>query len=172
MTAAVFAAGQPPPAGPNLVENGDLTAGSALWSTSLWLPFTAPAPMPSRVEDGALCATVKAGQNVVLGWPGEPSTPKGFELAPGKRYRFSFRARATGGSPVRVVAKVGHQEFPYTAAVQAPIPVEPEPRVFALDFEPDQADAKAGVAFILSAPRGDAQSDVCFDDISVTGGSS
>jgi hypothetical protein len=71
-----------------------------------------------------------------------------------------------------VVAKVGHQEEPYTSAVQAPIPVDAKAQIFALDFEPDHADSKAGVAFVLSAPRGDAQNDVCFDDISLTGGAS
>ncbi len=161
---------EPPPRGPNLIENGDLSAGAALWSTSLWPPLEAPKPVPSRVEAGALCASVRGGENVILGWPGDPATPKGFELTPGKRYRFSFRAWSSGPLPVRVVAKAGHQEFPYTAAVQAPVAVSPEQQVFALDFEPEQADAKAGVAFILSAPRGDGKNDVCVDDVALVGG--
>src|SRR6185295_14248168 len=124
----------------------------------------------SRVDHGALCASVRGGQNVIVAWPKEGDPPHAFELSPGKRYRFSFRASTTGPLAVRLVAKVGHQDAPFTAAVQAPIPVEAAPHVFALDFEPDHADAKAGVAFILSAPRGDAQSDVCIDDVSVVGG--
>jgi hypothetical protein len=48
--------------------------------------------------------------------------------------------------------------------------VRAEPSVFALDFEPEQPDAKAGVAFILSAPRGDGQNDVCVDDVALVGG--
>lgn len=162
----------PPPSGPNLVENGDLAAGAALWSTMLWPPFETPKPLASRVENGALCATVRGGQNLIIGWPGDPSTPKGFALVEGKRYRFSFRASASGPLKLHVVAKVGHQEMPYTSAVQAPIPVEEKPQVFALDFEPALPDSKAGVAFVVSAPRGEAQNDICFDDVSVTGGAS
>lgn len=160
---------EPPPSGPNLIENGDLASGSTLWTTLLWPAFQAPKPIASRVEAGALCASVRGGENVILGWPGDPKTPKGFELAPGKRYRFSFRATSSGPLAVRVVAKVGHQEFPYTATVQAPIPVGAVPEVFALDFEPEQADAKAGVAFILSAPRGETANEVCFDDVALRG---
>jgi D-alanyl-D-alanine carboxypeptidase len=159
-----------PPQGPNLVDNGDFSAGEALWATLVWPPFAAPQPVPSRVEDGALCASVKGGQNVILSWPTASDPRKAIELSQGKRYRFSFRASTTGPLAVRVVAKVGHQEEPYTPAVQAPIPVEAAPHVFALDFEPDHADAQAGIAFILSAPRGDAENDICIDDVSVVGG--
>jgi hypothetical protein len=160
----------PPPAGSKLVVHGDLSARGGQWSTFLWPPYSPPEPLPLRVDAGELCVAVKAGQNVIVGWPGGANTPHGFELVAGQRYRLSFRARTTGSLPLRVVAKVGHQEMPFTPAVQAPIPLDSQPHVFAVDFEPEQADAKAGVAFVLSAPRGDAQNDVCLGDVSVTGG--
>ncbi|HTV21055.1 MAG TPA: hypothetical protein VMG12_20360, partial [Polyangiaceae bacterium] len=84
-------------------------------------------------------------------------------------YRFSFRASSAGPLSPRVVAKVGQQDFPYASAVQAPIPLQAQPQTFALDFEPSRADAKSGVAFVVSAPRGDGQNEVCFDDIALNG---
>ncbi|HTV22016.1 MAG TPA: serine hydrolase domain-containing protein, partial [Polyangiaceae bacterium] len=74
------------PSGPNLIENGDLSAGSALWSTMLWPVGAEPQPMPSRIEAGALCATVHGGENVILGWPSDPKAGKGFALTSGQRY--------------------------------------------------------------------------------------
>jgi CubicO group peptidase (beta-lactamase class C family) len=158
-----------PPRGPNLVDNGDFSAGDAHWATLLWPAYAPPTPIASRVERGALCAALEGGQNVILSWPGASAPPRPIELSPSMTYRLSFRASATGPLAVRMVTKVGHQDAPYTAAVQAPVAVESAPHVFAVDFEPEQADAKAGVAFILSAPRGDARSEVCIDDVSLVG---
>lgn len=160
-------ASREPPAGPNLVDNGDFSAGDALWTTLEWPAFLGLRPIPSRIAHGELCANVKGGQNLILSWPAPSSPPKAIELSTDKRYRFSFRASRTGPLAVRVVAKVGRQDEPYTPDVQAPIPVETAPHVFALDFEPSQADPKAGIAFVLSAPRSNAESEVCIDDVSV-----
>jgi CubicO group peptidase (beta-lactamase class C family) len=158
-----------PPTGPNLVDNGDFSAGDALWTTLEWPAFAGLRPIASRIDHGALCGIVKGGQNLLMTWPAPSTPPKAIELGIDKRYRFSFRASMTGPLAVRVVAKVGRQDEPYTPDVQAPIPVEAAPHVFALDFQPSHADTKAGLAFVLSAPRGDGQSEVCIDDVSVVG---
>lgn len=81
-----------------------------------------------------------------------------------------FAPRAPDPLALRVVAKVGQQQAPYTAAVQAPIAVRAWPQTYALDFETQRTDGKAGVAFILSAPRGDGENQACFDDVSLVGG--
>jgi CubicO group peptidase (beta-lactamase class C family) len=158
-----------PPRGPNLVDNGDFSHGDALWTTTLWPPVGPWQTIPSRVENGALCASIKGGQSTILSWQALPGATKAIELREGQPYRLSLRASMTGPLAVRLVAKVGHQELPFTPAVQAPIPVEGAPHVFAIDFEPDHADAKAGIAFILSAPSGEAQNEVCIDDVALVG---
>jgi hypothetical protein len=124
----------------------------------------------SRVEHGALCASVKGGQNVIMSWPTASDPPQPINLSPSTTYRLSFRAFMTGPLAVRIVAKVGHRDAPYTPVVQAPVAAEAAPHLFAVDFEPHHADPEAGVAFVLSAPRGDAQNEVCIDDVSVAGG--
>jgi D-alanyl-D-alanine carboxypeptidase len=160
---------QEPPRGPNLVDNGDFSRGDALWTTQLW-PAAGPwQTLPSRVENGALCATVQAGQSTVVSWQALPGASKAIELREGQPYRLSLRASTTGPLSVRLVAKVGHQDPPFRPAVQAPIPVEAAPHVFAIDFVPDHADSKTGVAFVVSAPRGEAQNDVCIDDVTLVG---
>jgi hypothetical protein len=156
------------PSGPNLIANGDFALGSDHWATLLWPPQAAPKPIDSRVEAGALCASVAGGQNVLLSWT--PDGAKALELRQGQPYRLAFRATMTGPLAVRAVAKVGHRGPPHTPAVQAPIPVAAEPQLFAIDFEPQQADDSANVAFVFSAPRGAAQNEVCIDDVSFVGG--
>jgi len=163
------AAPHEPPRGPNLVDNGDFSRGAARWTTSLWPPIGPMQTIPARVENGALCASVKGGQNTIVSWEALPEAARAIELHEGQPYRLSLRAWTTGPLAVRVVAKVGHQDPPFRPAVQAPIPVEAAPHVFAIDFEPDHADAKAGIAFILSAPRGEAQNEVCIDDVALVG---
>lgn len=163
------AASHEPPRGPNLVDNGDFSQGDALWTTLLWPPVGPWQAIPSRVENGALCASVKGDQSTIVSWQALPDATKAIELREGQPYRLSLRASTTGPLAVRVVAKVGHQEPPFRPAVQAPIPVEAAAHVFAIDFEPDHADAKAGIAFILSAPRGEAQNEVCIDDVELVG---
>jgi CubicO group peptidase (beta-lactamase class C family) len=156
-----------PPRGPNLVDNGDFSQGDTLWTTLLWPPVGPWQAIPSRVENGALCASVKGGQSTILSWQAPPDATKTIELREGQPYRLSLRASTTGPLAVRVVAKVGHREPPFKPAVQAPIPVEAAPHLFAIDFEPDHADTKAGIAFIVSAPRGEAQNEVCIDDVAL-----
>lgn len=96
--------------------------------------------------------------------------PQTFRREKGQPYRLSFRATMTGPLAVRAVAKVGHRGPPHTAAVLAPIPMAPALQRFAIDFQPEQADTSANVAFVLSAPRGAAQNEVCLDDVSLVGG--
>lgn len=45
-----------------------------------------------------------------------------------------------------------------------------QPQTYALDFDPQRTEGKAGVAFILSARRGDGENQACFDDVSLVGG--
>lgn len=158
-----------PPPGPNLVDNGDFSQGDALWTTLHWPPVGPWKPIPSRVENGALCASVKGGESTMLSWQALPDATRAIELRAGQPYRLSLRASATGPLAVRLVAKVGHREPPFMPAVQAPIPVEAEPHLFAIDFQPKHAEPKAGIAFVVSAPRGEAQNEVCIDDVALVG---
>jgi CubicO group peptidase (beta-lactamase class C family) len=144
------------------VGSWDFSAGAELWGVR-------PAPdtreVASRVRDGSLCASLHAADNAFVTWPdpGLAITSDGFALAQGTRYRLSFRARASG--PLRLFAAVGHVSPPYTHAVEASVPVQPAQRWFSVDFEPRQADERAGIGFWASASPLSKSSELCIDDV-------
>jgi len=167
----------PPSNGPNLLPGGNSEAGLGLWGSTLLHGFVTPlgewktSYLPvghaeTRVTRGALCTTVQGGQNVALAWEGAPDV----SFEPKKRYHLQFRMSSSGPLPVHATVKVGCREPPWTYVVRAPIPVTDRETSYAVDFLPSYAEARGGVAFVLSAPRSEQQSEVCLGDITLVGG--
>jgi hypothetical protein len=166
LRARVHANGERITRGENPVLNGDFSDGDVHWGID---PINWPGPVEHRVQAGALCATLHAGENVRLGWPDSAAAEAGvtgFALARDRQYRLSFRARASG--QVRVAASVGHVTPPYTRAVEVVVPLRSSERLFSVDFQSLEADESAGVALRISASSLAQRSELCIDDVALS----
>jgi hypothetical protein len=157
-----------PSQAPNRVSNGDFSSGIAPWGAHLVGGASSEPPLEPRLEDGALCATVKGGQEIIVGWPVSGST-ESFALVASSKYELSLRASVSGTLPVECVIKVGHQLAPYTAAFATSLPLGPALERFSTAFTPDHDDDRAGLALECRGAAGSSVADVCIDDVSVTG---
>jgi hypothetical protein len=126
-------------------------------------------PLEPRLENGALCTSVKGGQEIIVGWPVSGSADS-FALVAGARYELSLRASVSGTLPVECVIKVGHQVAPYTAAFATSLPLRPTLERFDAAFTPDHDDDRAGLAVECRGASGSSLADVCIDDVSVMPG--
>jgi len=148
---------------PNRVSNGDFSRGIAPWGAHVAGEANAE-PLEPRLEDGALCTSVKGGQEIIVGWPVSGSA-ESFALVAGAKYALSLRASVSGTLPVECVIKVGHQVAPYTAAFSTELPVAAELAPFATSFTPDHDDDQAGIAVECRGKPGAEQASVCIDDV-------
>jgi hypothetical protein len=150
----------------NRVSNGDFSSGIAPWGAHVAGGASSEPPLEPRLEDGALCTTVKGGQEIIVGWPVAGSA-ESFALISGARYELSLRASVSGAVPVECVIKVGHQVAPYTAAFTTKLPLGPALERFSTAFTPDHDDDRAGLAVECRGAPGSSVADVCIDDVSV-----
>jgi hypothetical protein len=64
---------------------------------------------------------------------------------------------------------VGHRLPPYTPLLTATIPAAEELLPFTVDVDPDLSDDQAGLAFHILAGQGSGTSEVCLDDVAISG---
>jgi hypothetical protein len=166
-------------AAPNLVLNGDFSQGDRLWSVqrlpdahvrrsvSSGAPPLAGAAF--RLRNGWLCASLSSRQRSLGVWGGESGAePPGFALAAHRRYRLSLRVEASGALPVELLLQVTPLGSTRPLVVAA-LPRGSAPQYFTADFEPAAASS-ARVVFLARAGAGAGSSEICLDEIAVTGG--
>ncbi|MEO8178397.1 MAG: hypothetical protein ABI895_06145 [Deltaproteobacteria bacterium] len=168
-------------AGPNLVRNGDFADGDRLWSVRLLPEAHSARRSPSsgappiagaayRLQYGQLCLSLGARQRTLGVWSGESGlAPAGFPLTAHRRYRLSLSAEVSGALPIELLVQVA----PAASAppfVVAALPRKSSARYFSADFEPTVTSGAAQVAFLARAAAGTGRSEICLDDIAVTGG--
>lgn len=163
---AVPAPAAPAPS-PNRISNGDFSSGIAPWGAHVAGGASSEPPLEPRLDNGALCTTVKGGQEIIVGWP-VAGTAESFALVAGAKYELSLRASVSGTLPVECIMKVGHQVAPYTAAFATSLPLGPTLEPFSTAFTPDHPDDLAGLALECRGAPGPSVADVCIDDVSVT----
>lgn len=151
--------------GPNLVKNGDFSSGTAPWGV-MSLGAQGPAPHAYRTTNGALCTTVTGGDWLFVGWP-DDTHEDAFTIRAGASYELSFRVSASGRLPLRATVKVGHRMPPYTAAVEADVPLDVHSTPFHVTFQSSRADDRAGVGFQIRATPTPGTSEVCLDDVAL-----
>lgn len=134
-----------PARAPNRVSNGDFSSGIAPWGAHVAGVASSEPPLEPRLENGALCTTVKGGQEIIVGWPVSGSADS-FALVAGAKYELSLRAAVSGTLPVECVIKVGHQVAPYTAAFATSLPLGPALERSDTAFTPDHDDDRAAHA--------------------------
>lgn len=165
----------------NLVANGDFAAGDRLWSVQLLPDFHSARRSPSsgspplagaayRLREGLLCMSLSAGQRILGVWGGDSDVePASFPLAAHRRYRLSLRVEVSGTLPIELFVRVAPaaRAVPF---VVASLPRNRAGQYFTADFEPDVASGAVSVAFLARAAAGAGRSEICLDDIAVTGG--
>jgi hypothetical protein len=157
----------PAPGAHNLVTNGDFAAGLAPWGVMAF-GGGPPRAYPHRFERGKLCVTVHPRDMLVVGWP-HVSESHRIAFREGQEYRLSFQASASGPLSLRASVNAGQRLPPYMRLTIADIPLEPKLRSFSVDFVPDVDEPEGGLAFIVTGEGDEGTSDVCFDEVGVTG---
>jgi len=165
----------------NPVANGDFAAGDRLWSVRLLPDLHSARRSPSsgspplagaayRLRDGLLCMSLSARQRILGVWGGESDVePASLPLAAHRRYRLSLRVEVSGSLPIELFVRVA-PAAPAPPFVVAALPRTSTAQYFTADFEPDVASGAARVAFLARAAAGAGRSEICLDDIAVTGG--
>ncbi|GAA3934874.1 glycoside hydrolase family 9 protein [Actinoplanes auranticolor] len=145
----------PPPAGPEQVENGDFSDGTAGWYSY--------GTTDTGIDDGRLCTAVPAG----LANPWDAGIGQnGVTLVAGSSYTLSFDASASPGASVRAAVQLGAE--PYTSFLSRDVALTPTAQHLEFTFTAT-ADTTAGqVAFQVG---GSAEAyRFCVDNVSLIGG--
>ena len=143
------------PAGPEQIENGDFSAGSAGW-------YNYGVSNPDT-SDGRLCTDVPGG--LVNPWDagvGQNDVP----LIAGEEYEFSFEASADPGATLRVTVQLG--EDPFTSWFSDDVPLTPTTERFEFTFIAGATTERGQVAFQVGANANPYT--LCLDNVSLRGG--
>jgi endoglucanase len=144
-----------PPAGPEQLENGGFTDGTAGWYSY--------GTTATGVDDGRLCATVPAG----------PANPwdagigqNNVALKAGSSYTLSFDATATPGATVRAAVQLGAD--PYTSYLSRDVALTATRQHVEYTFTATEDTAAGQVAFQVGGAA--AEYRLCLDNVSLIGG--
>ena len=142
-------------AGPNLIKNGDFSAGKEYWD----LTYQAGEVASSTYDDGQYCVYNLSEElylSFSLGYPPTPSDA--FVIDPGATYTLSYRANGLAD----VTVKIGHSEAPYTELYSVDDAVPATYQTFTHQVSVAAGDTAAGLVFNGTLYY---SSSVCFDDV-------
>ncbi|MFI5937902.1 glycoside hydrolase family 9 protein [Actinoplanes sp. NPDC051494] len=144
-----------PPAGPEQLENGSFTEGTAGWYSY--------GTTATGVDDGELCATVPSG----LPNPWDAGIGQNnVTLTAGASYTLSFDATAGPGATVRAAVQLG--EEPYTSYLARDAALTPTRQHLEYTFTAPADTALGQVAFQVGGAA--AEYRLCLDNVSLIGG--
>jgi hypothetical protein len=142
-------------AGPNLIKNGDFSAGKEYWD----LTYQAGEVASSTYDDGQFCVYNLSDMYYLsfsLGYPPTPSDA--FAIEPGATYTLSYRASGLAD----VTVKIGHAESPYTQLYSVADAVPATYQTFTHQVSSATGDTAAGLVFNGTLYY---LASVCFDDV-------